>query len=167
MRLRTAEPGDAMAVARVHVRSWQVAYQSLLPSEYLDGLRPEDRAKVYDFANRDPEKPKTIVADENGLIVGFATTAPARDAAWQNYGELCALYVDPERWGQGIGQALIAAARAQLCEQEFGKALLWVLVGNSRAERFYLADQWTTDGFRRSDVMWGVKVEEVKYERVL
>jgi hypothetical protein len=37
MLLRPAEPADAMAVARVHVRAWQIAYRTLLPDEYLDG----------------------------------------------------------------------------------------------------------------------------------
>ena len=32
-----------MAVARVHVRSWQVGYRGLLPDAYLDGLRAEER----------------------------------------------------------------------------------------------------------------------------
>ncbi len=53
MLLRPAEPADAMAVARVHVRSWQAAYRGLLPDAYLDGLRPEDRAARYDFATED------------------------------------------------------------------------------------------------------------------
>src|SRR3984885_11964090 len=64
MLLRPAEPEDAMAVARVHVRSWQAAYRALLPDDYLDQLRPEDRAQSYDFASLDPLKPRTIVAVE-------------------------------------------------------------------------------------------------------
>ena len=31
-----------------------------------------------------------------------------------DYGELCALYVDPDHWGRGIGVALVSAARARL-----------------------------------------------------
>ena len=103
MQLRRAEPDDAMAVARVHVRSWQVAYRRLLPDDYLEQLRPEDRAKTYDFASLDPLKPRTIVAMEEGIILGFATTMPSRDADLPEHGELCAIYVDPDRWGQGIG----------------------------------------------------------------
>jgi hypothetical protein len=64
MLLRPAEPGDAIAVARVHVRSWQAAYRTLLPDDYLDQLRPKDRAGKYEFANPDPAKPYTIVAAE-------------------------------------------------------------------------------------------------------
>jgi hypothetical protein len=54
VELRRAEPTDAIAVARVHVRSWQAAYRKLMPDDYLDQLRPEDRAKKYDFGNLDP-----------------------------------------------------------------------------------------------------------------
>jgi len=60
MELRRAEPPDAIALARVHVRSWQAAYRKLMPDDYLDQLRPEDRAKKYDFGNLDPLRPYTF-----------------------------------------------------------------------------------------------------------
>ena len=58
MQLRRAETADAMAVARVHVRSGQAAYSKLMPDDFLDQLRPEDRAKRYDFGNLDPIRPQ-------------------------------------------------------------------------------------------------------------
>jgi len=167
MQLRPAEPDDAIAVARVHVRSWQVAYRTLLPDDYLDQLCPEDRAHKYDFSGLDPLKPRTIVAAEDGVILGFATTAPSREPNLPNYGELYALYVDPERWGQGIGMALLSAARANLFGLGFRRALLWILAGNVRAERFYRIDQWAPDGHLRKDTVWGVMVNEVRYQRGL
>ncbi len=167
MLLRPAEPPDAMAVARVHVRSWQAAYRGLLPDDYLEQLHPEDRASAYDFASLDPLKPRTIVAVNEELICGFVTTAPSRDPDLANHGELCALYVDPERWGRGIGQALVSASRAYLFELGFRHAFLWVLRGNVRAERFYQIDRWAADGARRTDTVWGVTVDEVRYQRGL
>jgi len=167
MLLRAAESADAISVARVHVRSWQSAYRGLLPNEYLDQLRPEDRAERYDFETRDPEKPQTIVAVEAGEIRGFATTAPSRDADLADYGELGALYVDPDYWGRGIGAALISAARARMAGLGFGNALLWVLRGNVRADRFYRNDQWMPDGLQRTDTVWGVTVNEIRYRREL
>ena len=168
MQLRLAQPDDAMAVARVHVRSWQVAYRTLLSDDYLSQLRPEDRAKSYDFTNLDPLKPRTIVAAEEGVILGFVTTMPSRDADLPDHGELCALYVDPDKWGQGIGAALIAAARAHLLALGHRKALLWILVGNARAERFYRIDRWVADGCCRTDSGWkGIEVNEVRYQRGL
>jgi GNAT superfamily N-acetyltransferase len=167
MLLRPAQPDDALAVARVHVRSWQAAYRTLLPDDYLDRLRPEDRAQHYDFATRDPQKPRTIVAEDNGCIYGFATTAPSRDSDLPTHGELCALYLDPDQWGRGIGAALVTAARGHLAEAGFQYALLWVLAGNLRAERFYRCDGWTTDNHHRTDTLWGITVEEVRYLRSL
>jgi GNAT superfamily N-acetyltransferase len=167
MLLRPAKPDDAIAVARVHVRSWQVAYRTLLPDDYLDQLRPEDRAEKYDFASLDPLKPQTIVAVEEGSIRGFATSAPSRDLDLTDHGELFALYVDPEHWGRGIGAALVSDARARLFGLGFRNAVLWVLTGNVRAERFYQRDMWAPDGRRRTDSVWGVTVDEVRYQREL
>jgi GNAT superfamily N-acetyltransferase len=167
MLIRLADATDAMAVARVHVRSWQAAYRTLLPDDYLDQLRPEDRAQRYDFAALDPDKPRTIVAEDEGSICGFATTAPSRDADLPDHGELYALYVDPEMWGRGIGIALMSAARTQLVGAGFRSAVLWVLAGNVRAARFYQTNGWAPDGQRRTDVVWGVTVDEVRYVREL
>jgi ribosomal protein S18 acetylase RimI-like enzyme len=167
MLLRAAEPDDAMAVARVHVRAWQAAYRTLLPRGYLDGLRPEDRAGRYDFSGRDPLNPRTIVAIQGGSILGFVTTAPSREPDLPDYGELCALHVDPAHWGQGAGRTLISAARRRLLELGFESAFLWVLAGNVRAERFYRKDQWMPDGTRRTDSVWNITVDEVRYRRSL
>ena len=163
MLLRRARLADAAAVAGVHVRSWQVAYRGLLPDEYLDGLRPKDRAQRYTFGELDSQQPETIVAIDHGTICGFATTGPCRDDDRQGTGELLALYVDPARWRLGIGRALIRGARRRLAQQGFGKAGLWVLAGNERAERFYRLDGWAPDGARRVDEIWGVTVDEIRY----
>ena len=167
MELRRAEPPDAIAVARVHVRSWQAAYRKLMPDDYLDQLRPEDRAKKYDFGNLDPLTPYTIVAIESGRILGFATTAPTQVSPISDCGELCALYVDPAHWGRGIGVALVSAARSRLFDLGFRNAILWVLAGNVRAKRFYRRDQWTPDGAQRTGEVWGHKVNDVRYRRNL
>jgi hypothetical protein len=49
----------------------------------------------------------------------------------------------------------------------FTEALLWVLIGNDRAERFYRADGWLPDGQRRDDDVWGARVSEIGYRRRL
>ncbi len=167
MNLRPAVPEDAMAVARVHVRTWQVAYHGFMPDDYLAGLRPEDRAQRYQFANLDPTRPRTLVAEEADKILGFATLSPARDEDAAGQGELCALYVEPDCWGRGIGRALAAAARDELYRLGFRRAVLWVVSGNARAEQFYRADGWTPDGLHRPRQIWTVTVETVRYSRAL
>jgi hypothetical protein len=49
----------------------------------------------------------------------------------------------------------------------FENALLWVLLGNVRADRFYRKDQWTPDNLQRTDTLWGVTVNEIRYRRKL
>lgn len=156
MELRPAVPDDALAVARIHVRAWQTGYRGLLPAAYLDGLRAEDRAARYTFDRLDG--PRTTVAVIDGTIAGFATISGD---------ELSALHVDPDTWRRGIGSALIARARADLAAAGILEAYLWLLVGNTRAQRFYERDGWTSDGTRRSDVVWGAQVDELQLRRRL
>jgi GNAT superfamily N-acetyltransferase len=167
VEIRPAKHPDIEAVAAVHVRSWQVGYRDLLPAEYLAGLRPEDRAQRYRFDDPDPARPATLVALEDDTIIGFATTGPARDHDTESAGELMALYVDPPSWRTGTGRTLIAAARNRLINQGFTQAVLWVLAGNDRAERFYRIDGWNHDGGRRHHTVWGIGVEELRYRRAL
>jgi len=167
IHLRRAEPADAMAVARVHVRSWQAAYRGLLSHEYLDGLRPEDRATSYTFGGLEPDHPTTIVSVEDEMIRGFATIGPSRDAGPEGIGALHALYVDPDCWDTGVGRTLIHEARRQLAGLGFDEAVVWVLAGNERAERFYRKDGWAADGSRRWDEVWSVVIDEVRYRRTL
>ena len=165
MLVRPATPDDALAVAGVHVRAWQVGYRGLLPDVYLDGLRAEERARRYTFGSAEPSAPRTLVAVEADTIVGFTSTAPASDLA--GVGELVALYVDPSGWRRGVGRALIAAARARLVEQGFGACLLWLLAGNRAGEAFYRADGWLPEGTRRLAEVWGVEVDEIRFRRPL
>ena len=154
--LRAAAPADALAVARVHVRAWQVGYRGLLPDGYLDGLRAEDRAARYTLGRSDG--PQTTVAVVDDAIAGFVAI---------HGDELAALHVDPDRWGGGVGRALIARARADLVAAGVSEAHLWLLDGNARAQRFYERDGWTTDGTRRTDTVWGIEVRELRFRRLL
>lgn len=162
MRLRDAVPDDALAVARVHVRSWQEGFKGILPAGYLATLEPETRAKRYTFGITDGTVPQTIVALEGDTIIGFTTTQVKDDEAL-----LVALYVDPDHWGTGAGRLLIAEARKELRKSGKPTAMLWSLVGNARADRFYKADGWTLDGGRRTEDVWGSVMEQQRYRRVL
>jgi ribosomal protein S18 acetylase RimI-like enzyme len=164
--LRPASPLDALDAARVHVRSWQSGYRGILPDDYLDAQRPEDRAARYTFADPDPSKPATIVALDDSVLCGFVTTGPAHERT-AGAGHLMALYVDPARWGRGIGRALLDEGRRQLSMRGYREAVLWVLAGNHRAERCYQADGWSWDGREEQEEIWGICVTERRYRRAL
>jgi ribosomal protein S18 acetylase RimI-like enzyme len=167
MTVREAQPQDAAEVAGVHVRSWQVAYRGLFPDDYLDGLRAEDRMAHYTFGDDRPGSPTTVVAVIDATICGFVTTGPAKDQDAADTGQVYAIYVDPQAWGRGIGRSLITDARTRLSRQGFAEAVLWVHAGNQRAQRFYRANGWQSDGHRRQEYVWGALADEVRYRRCL
>ena len=167
LSVRAALPADAIGVARVHVRSWQVGYRGLIPDAYLDALRPEDRVARYTFGAEPTTLPFTIIAENEGVICGFATTGACRVDDALECGELLALYVDPDAWGRGIGRRLIAEARSNLLTRGYNEAVLWLLVGNERSEAFYRQDGWVPDGAAQSEELWGARVRERRFRRRL
>lgn len=174
--VRAAVPSDAAAIAVVHVRSWQVGYRGLLPDSLLAGLRVERRERWWSqwlraLGPRDRE----LVAERQRRIVGFASLGPSRDPdAGDDVAEVYAIYVHPDDWRGGIGQALMTFALDELREAGFRSATLWVLDSNERARWFYEAGGWQTDGASKPDVVGresesdeGVEITEVRYRVAL
>jgi GNAT superfamily N-acetyltransferase len=165
--IRSATDDDRAGVARVHVRSWQTGYRGLMPDGYLEQLKPEDRESRYRFDQDDVSAPRWLVASHDDVIVGFANFGSSRDDDGLKVGEIFALYVEPEVWGQGVGRKILAKARADLHELSFRTAILWVLTGNQRAMGFYEKDGWSADGSLREEEIWGLTVNSVRYRRAL
>jgi GNAT superfamily N-acetyltransferase len=163
VEVRSAVLGDALDVARVHVRSWQSAYRGLIAQDYLDSLDPETWAGRYTFGRMGLRMPSTLVAVDGPTICGLATTGLCRDSDLPNFGELMAIYVDPPYLRTGVGRLLMAAARERLRGVGVAEASLWVLDRNVVARRFYERDGWRFDGTRRAATYGNVPVEEVRY----
>jgi ribosomal protein S18 acetylase RimI-like enzyme len=174
MRVRRAEVGDAAAIARVHVGSWQVAYRGLIPQDYLDRLDPEERREMWERGLAAPRWPLagTLVAEGrlgiDGIdgVVGFAHIGPSRDDdADPTVGEVSAIYALAAVWGTGVGRALMDASLAGLAEAGYAEATLWVLDTNARARRFYEAAGWRPDGTVKVDATRGFPLAETRYRR--
>jgi GNAT superfamily N-acetyltransferase len=146
--MREAGPGDASAIADIHVRAWQEAYRGQLTDEYLDGLKVEDRLDQHrqSLAEPMPEWRTWVAEDERGLA-GFAVTGPSQDAdADPKTAEVYAIYLPPDRIGTGVGRELFAHAVDDLRDRGFRTATLWVLETNERTRRFYEIAGWKPDG---------------------
>jgi GNAT superfamily N-acetyltransferase len=153
MRIREAVPADAVAIAEVHVRSWQAAYRGQLTDDYLDGLTVEGRIDQHRRSLEEPREDwRTWVAEEGAAVRGFAVTGPSEDAdADERTGEVYAIYLEPRLVGTGIGRALFEHAVGDLRERGFSRATLWVLESNAQARRFYAVAGWKTDGTTTSE----------------
>ncbi|MGN6256302.1 MAG: GNAT family N-acetyltransferase [Solirubrobacterales bacterium] len=167
MEIRPARADERLEIARVHVRSWQVAYRGLIDDDFLDALRPEDRAGIYELGSAEKGEVETVVALVEGSIVGFSAFGPCRDADAPGAGEIYALYVDPDHWGTGVGRALLLESRRRLAAAGFEEGVLWVLLGNEGAKRFYAADGWRPDGATREEQPYGPLVEVRRFRRPL
>ena len=133
-------------MARVHWRSSNTAYgrnddfeRRVVASHSLfaeDGVRP-------------------FLAEEDGEVIGVLTLGPA---------ELYAIYVHPDRWGTGVGQALLDRAHEELaatCDE----ARLTCLVGNARARRFYERNGWVAGEQVIEPHFGGEPTEVIRYRR--
>jgi GNAT superfamily N-acetyltransferase len=146
--IREATPADAPAIASIHVRAWQSAYRGQLSDEYLDALNVADRVERQRMILAEPREGwRTLVAEKEGRILGFAVTGPSEDGdADPKTGEVYAIYLEPSRVGTGIGRVLFEHAVSDLRERGFATATLWVLETNERARRFYEVAGWKPDG---------------------
>jgi GNAT superfamily N-acetyltransferase len=170
VQVRAAVVEDAEQIAEVHVRSWQAGYRGLLPQNYLDGLDPAARvpARRRMLAEADLPRSGTLVAADDGQVVGFAHIGPSRDEdADSSVGEVFAIYLAPGAWGKGRGRELMTAALADLVRAGYRQATLWVLDSNARARRFYEATGFRPDGASMADESRGFLLTEVRYRRAL
>ncbi|HLF60202.1 MAG TPA: GNAT family N-acetyltransferase [Acidimicrobiia bacterium] len=161
--VRVALPADAGGIARVHIASWQVAYQGIFSRDFLGSLDIEVRTGWWEALLLRGER-VAFVADAEVGVAGFCLVGPSDDAGW---GEILAIYVDPAHWRQGMGAALLTAGEIKLAGDGFERALLWVVERNERARAFYERQGWVKGRPIRLETIGGTEVTEVRYERDL
>jgi GNAT superfamily N-acetyltransferase len=165
--IRQVTIADAQAIAELHVRAWQWAYQGLLPDAYLAGLSLTlDRRIEFlqDQIAHMPPDTRGWLIEQAGRLAGYAVTCLSRDPdASPTTAEVMALYLAPEAVGQGIGRALFAYAVEDLRLRGYQEAILWVLTNNQRARTFYEAAGWKADGASKTEERPGALLDEVRY----
>lgn len=167
-RIRPAEAADAPELARVQVTSWRATYRSILPDPLLAELSEAPKAAAFREAISGGGA-RVWALEARGDLQGFAVAGPCREAGMDpaRTGEIHAIYLLPEAWGQGLGQALLERAVAGLREDGFKEALLWVLERNGHARRFYERCGWSPWGTPRNAWMDGIALREVAYRLAL
>jgi GNAT superfamily N-acetyltransferase len=121
--VRPATPADADSMARTHLVSANTAYGRDDPLE-------RRLAAAHRLFEEDGTRP--FLAESDGDVVGVLTVGDD---------ELYAIYVHPDYWGTGVGQALLDRAEKELAET-CDVALLTCMVDNARARRFYERNGW-------------------------
>ena len=151
MRIRQALPSDAPGIHRVSGRSARAAYEEVVGDETIieavEHPEFEDDVRAWLDEVADDERVIYLVAagaDQDGKgassdIVGFTQLcqgdgSPEPVAAGEAF--LVSLYVDPERWNEGVGSPLLDAVVDRLPD-EVAVVSLDVLATNDLARGFY------------------------------
>lgn len=137
---------DALGKARVHCAAWKEAYRGLLDQSFLDARTlafSEERALWAYRADI-----QTLLAKDDGSVVGFADYGPYRGDDLDCAGEVYALYLLRAYYRRGIGTRLMREACARM--SHYDTIVVWVLEGNDRAIAFYQQCGFAFDGGRQT-----------------
>lgn len=161
MIVRRARMDDADAIERVRTDTWRDAYRGLMPDSLLDRLG-YDATRRRAFMAALPSDQFVLVAEDEGVVVGFCLGGRSRSTDDPFRGEVYAIYVLPQDHGRGIGRALMQAAATELVERDLRSMIVWVLRENAPSRRFYerMGGEWVRDEERELD---GVRVTESAY----
>jgi GNAT superfamily N-acetyltransferase len=139
LRLRAACRGDAQAITALRAGSWQRHYRGAFADAFSTMTPPGTCCPGGPRAWPSPDpRARTIAAERDGTVVGFAHTLLGQDAARGAF--LDNLHVAHGLKRQGIGTRLLALTAQVVLDASPAFGLyLWVLEQNSDARAFYAA----------------------------
>ena len=97
-------------------------------------------------ATTDPASRYYIVADDDGVIAGYGGLLAQRGGQ----ADVLTLAVAEDRWGEGIGGALLDGLLAEARQRGCTEIFLEVRVDNDRAQRLYRRRGFADIGIRRA-----------------
>ena len=165
LTIRTAESDDATTVEAVAAAAWEHDYPDV-----LNRARPGKAARDwYDSERmaRDIEDPAylVVVADRGGEPVGFVQAfGPSEQGhTAETEGSILRLYVHPDARGEGIGRALLEAARTELFDRGSERVRAMTLAANEAGRAFYTACGLEETDERAETVIDGERYDEVVF----
>ena len=164
--VRPAVPADAPAVREIARESWHAAYDSILGSETvtetIDRWYATDDLEAAIVEARGREDVVFAIVEDADDPVGFVHAGPHRERP--AVASLYRIYVRPDRWGDGVGTALLERLETDL-EDRYDRLWLAVLADNEVGVSFYESTGFERVGTQESDLKAGV--EESIYEKRL
>ena len=136
-RMETDE--EIKGKAFVHFKSWQEAYSGIVKQTYLDE-RTIEKSEEMALSTKN----STIIAKDGECVVGFVQYGKYNYGDLENTGEIIALYVLADYYGQGIGYRLMQEAMKYL--SGYPQIALFVIKDNQRAIEFYTRYGFRFDG---------------------
>lgn len=138
--IRRATLSDVDALASLGASTFHETFADLYSAEDLSAFLAYNHSAAY-YAEflKDPKAAAWVAEDGEGEMIGYCTVAPCSLPAPdmpENSGELCRLYVDKKRQGDGLGRAFLDLALGWL-EDHFEHLYVGVYSENFGAQRLY------------------------------
>ena len=164
--VREATAGDVSAVVEVAEAAWYAAYGGFLePATIARALERNYDGALLEAA-LDHEEIAFYVAeieedadDAEREIVGFASA----EATWADEVELHTLYVHPDRWGEGVGSALLERVLGWARTADVDRVVYAVLADNAVGVDFLEAKGFLP-GTEATGEIGGERHPEIEYE---
>lgn len=138
IRIRSSVKSDAKAIATLHTMSWLSTYRGLLSDEYLDNDLQGERELYWNKKLADLTALEFVLVMESGKeLLGFVSLLDIPEQGFDAF--INNLHVRPDLKGKGLGTKLLSGVARKLLQSGRKSFYLWVLKGNSAAEKFYLA----------------------------
>ncbi|MDJ0784118.1 MAG: GNAT family N-acetyltransferase [Desulfosarcinaceae bacterium] len=134
--IRRAHPGDAGAIAKIHVDSWRSTYKEILPRAFLNNLNHRRIEREICIGLLAPQMLWLVVEEQGGRPVGYICGGPERSNNEIYRSEIYELYVAPGFQRRGFGRRLLSVLADHLYARNFYSIMVWVLAGNP-SRRFY------------------------------
>lgn len=120
--IRAAAPADAAAVAGIYapfVEGTTISFEEVAPAA------DEMAARIGASALH-----RWLVVEEDGRVVGYASTSPMRGRSAYRWSVETGLYLEPAAQGRGLGRQLLAAHLHLLQRQGFVTAIAGISLPN-------------------------------------
>ncbi|MCL1873661.1 MAG: GNAT family N-acetyltransferase [Clostridiales bacterium] len=149
--IRKVLPEEAYEYTVCHIACWQSAYKGIMPDEYLDHMPAEqgDRTESCRQTLCSPGEYDFFCAVHGGRMVGRLIICKSRDEDKPKAGEIAAIYLLEEFWGEGYGRQMMDYAIKMLNSRGYQEIIIWVLEENKRARRFYEKYGFRFDGAKK------------------
>lgn len=153
----TAED-DLIEISNIYESSWKYAYKDMIPQDYLDNIPVGHWVESIKASGKN-----SIVAIEDGHMIGTASFGRSRWEKYSDYGEIVSIYFLPEYIGRGYGKVLLKICIEELGKLGFHNILLWVLEENHRARSFYEKNGFVCCKEFLNDRIGGKEIKELMY----
>ncbi|SFT97774.1 Acetyltransferase (GNAT) family protein [Actinopolyspora lacussalsi subsp. righensis] len=150
VRIRVAKPGEEQRLKWIQREAWSPETSPAPPQS--------SKGSIFDGP---VEAGNVLVADENGLAVGYsklvplATSYPDLADATAHVQQLHGFSVLPGYRGRGIGGTMLEAVRAESLRRGATRITLRVLDTNERAMRLYRTAGYEIEGRLRDEFRIG------------